>query len=447
MVVVGIIIAILVLGVLVFVHELGHFIMSKVNKIGVDTFSLGFGKELFGFTIGETRYRISVIPFGGYCKLRGEETKDRPDAAADPRALYNRPPLARLLAIIGGPAFNYLFAVLIMTVLFWVGYTETMISPRVAVVHTNAEGKSTPAWASGLRSGDQIVSIHDMPIDSFNDIPKVVALNIDKEMEIVFLKNGDARTTNRAKITPKYSKQSGMGFIGVNPLYFAKIGAVQTNSPAVRAGLKEGDVIAAIDGTPVKYFYQISELIQDKANKKVVLKVERTNATVELTTKLDRFEGKGYLGVYPADLPTFKVTNRASGPLNALARGFKESNNFIVETLNGLVAMFRGKIDVQRNISGPVRIVQITGEVATKTDLVTLLRFMALISVALGFFNLLPFPGLDGGHVVINTIEMITRRKFPDRARTYIEYAGLIFIIGLSVVVFFNDIVNIFMGR
>lgn len=447
MTIIGIIIAILVLGVLVFVHELGHFTMSKLNKIGVDAFSLGFGKELFGFTIGETRYRISVIPFGGYCKLRGEETKDRPDAAADPRALYNRPPLARLLAIIGGPAFNYLFAVLIMTLLFWVGYTETMIAPRIAVVQNGVEGKPTPAWSSGLRSGDTIISIHNTPIDSFNDIPKVVALNIDKEMEIVFLKNGDAGVTNRAMITPRYSKQSGMGFIGVNPLYSPKIGVVQTNSPALRAGLLEGDKIAAIDGKPVKYFYQISELIQDKANRKVALAVERSNTIVNLTATLDRFEGKGYLGVYPGELPTFKVTNRVSGPLNALVRGFKESNNFIVETLNGLVAMFKGKIDVQRNISGPVRIVQITGEVATKTDFVTLLRFMALISVALGFFNLLPFPGLDGGHVVINTIEMITRKKFPDRARTYIEYAGLVFIVGLSVVVFFNDIVNIFLGR
>lgn len=444
MVVLGIIIAILVLGVLVFVHELGHFTMAKANKIGVDAFSVGFGKELFGFTIGETRYRIGVIPFGGYCKMRGEESKDRPDAAADPRALYNRPPLARLLAIVGGPVFNYLFAVLIMTVLFWVGYTDTVISPQIAVVQTGAEGKPTPAWTSGLRSGDTIVSIHNTAIGSFNDIPKVVALNIDKEMEIVFLRNG---ATNRSKITPRYSQQSGMGFIGVNPLYFAKIGLVQTNSPALRAGLKEGDTIAAIDGRPIAYFYQISELIKDKANKNVVMKINRTNAAMDVSVRLDRFEGKGYLGVYPSDMPTFKITNRASGPLNALYRGFVESNNFIVETLNGLIAMFKGKIDVQRNISGPVRIVQITGEVATKTDLVTLLRFMALISVALGFFNLLPFPGLDGGHVVINFIELITCRKFPDRARTYIEYAGLIFIVGLSIVVFFNDIVNIFLGR
>lgn len=444
MVIIGIIIAILVLGVLVFVHELGHFTMAKINKIGVDAFSVGFGKELFGFTIGETRYRVGVIPFGGYCKMRGEESKDRPDAASDPRALYNRPPLARLLAIVGGPVFNYLFAVLIMTLLFWVGYTDTMISPQVAVVQTGAEGKPTPAWASGLRSGDTIISIHNTAIGSFNDIPKVVALNIDKEMEIVYSRNGK---TNRSNITPRYSQQSGMGFIGVNPLYFAKIGLVQTNSPALRAGLIKEDVITAIDGRTVNYFYQISELIQDKANKDVVLRITRTNTVMNINVKLDRFEGKGYLGIYPSDMPMFKVTNRASGPLNAFVRGFTESNNFIVETLNGLVAMFKGKIDVQRNISGPVRIVQITGEVATKTDLVTLLRFMALISVALGFFNLLPFPGLDGGHVVINFIELITRKKFPEKARTYIEYAGLIFIVGLSVVVFFNDIVNIFLGR
>lgn len=440
----GILISIFILGILVFVHELGHFIMAKVNKIGVDAFSIGFGKELFGFTIGETRYRIGIFPFGGYCKMRGEETKDRPDAAADPRAMYNRPPLARLFAIIGGPGFNYLFAILLMSLLFFFGFQDTLISPRVAVVQSTADGKTTPAWDAGLRSGDTLLSINGVKIASFNDIPKLVALDIDKKMQITWLRG---RTTNASHITPRYSQQSGMGFIGVNPLYLTKVALAKTNSPAALAGVQDGDEITSVNGKTVSYFYEITDLVQDKANTRIVLGIKRTNTALKLDVKLDRFEGKGYLGVYPLDMPTYKVMNKASGPLDALAKGFKASNDFIVETINGLVAMFKGKIDVQRNISGPVRIVQFMSEVVMKTDFSTWVRFAALISVALGFFNLLPIPGLDGSHVVINFVEMITRKKFPERARTYIEYIGLVFIIGLSVVVFFNDIVNMIWKR
>ncbi len=440
----GIVIAILALGVLVFVHELGHFIMAKVNRIAVDVFSVGFGRELVGFTIGETRYRIGTIPFGGYCKMRGEETKDRPGAAGDGRAMYNRPAWARLLAIIGGPLFNYLFAILLMSVLLLVGFRETLVSPRVVVVQNDADGRTTPAFQSGLRTGDTILSIDGKTVESFSEIQKLVALSVDKPLPLVYLRGS---ATNLTTVTPVYSKGSGMGMIGVTTIALTRIGVVNTNTPAARAGMKHGDEIRAVNGKQVGYFNEIQDLVRERAGQTVRLTVARSNQTLTVPVLLERFDGSGYLGVYPLEVPTYERVRRASGPLDAVVRGFQEANTFLFETLKGLAAMIRGRIDVQRNVSGPIRIVQITGEVATRTDAATLLRLLALISVALGFFNLLPFPGFDGGHIVMNGFELLTRRRVPEKVRTVIEYAGLVFIIGLSVLVFFNDIVNIILRR
>ncbi len=427
--------------------KFGHLVMAKLNKIGVDEFSIGFGKELAGFNWGETRYKISMLPFGGYCKLRGEENKDRDEGkSADPKAMYNRPPLARLITVVGGAFFNYLFAVVIMTVLFFAGFKETNITSDIAVIALNSDGKPTPAALAGLRSEDTIISIGKDKIESYYDIPKTIALRIDEELAIKYTRGG---ITNSSKITPKYNQQIGMGFIGVSPLYLPEIGFVKTNSAADRSGLKEGDVIKAVNGTNITYFYQLQELIQDKANQEVDFTIQRSNETIAKKIILDRFEGKGYLGISPGNVRTYQKLFKAKNLPDGFQNGFNEANGFIVEIFDGLKAMFKGKIDLQRNMSGPVRIIQMTGDIMTKTnfDLTTIVRFMALISVAIGFFQLLPFPGLDGGHIVFNLIELVTRRKFPEKIRFYIEYSGMVFIISLSIVLFFNDIVNIFLGR
>jgi regulator of sigma E protease len=443
--IVGILEAILVLGVLVFVHELGHFLMAKINGIGVDAFSIGFGKEIFGFTIGETRYRISWIPLGGYCQLRGEESKDRSESAKkDPRAMYNRPPLARLLAVLGGPVSNYLFAVLVMTVLFLGGFKETFIPSYVAVVPSNADGSQTPAWIAGLRSGDRIISIDGQKVEYFSDIPELVALKKDEKLFLSYLHNG---ITNTNTIIPRYSKEKGFGFIGVSPLYLPVVGLVQSNSPAFEAGVLPGDTIESIGGKKVSYFYELQDAIKHKTNQEILLGISRSNVFIAKNIRIGRFEGNGYLGIASGKVPTVEKFFQEKNVVVAFQKGLEECNLLLVKTIKGLGALFQGKIDVQKNISGPIRIVQLTGEVAAKTDFVTLVRLVVLISVALGFFNLLPFPGLDGGHVVFNLIELISRRKFPETLRRYIEYAGLAFIIALSIVVLFNDVFNIWMGR
>lgn len=440
-----IIAAIFFMGVLVFVHELGHFVMAKINGIGVDAFSIGFGKELFGFTIGETRYRISMIPFGGYCKMRGEESKDRAEGKpADPRAMYNRPPYARLLAVLGGPVFNYIFAILLLAGILFFGYKETRISSTVEVLQTDAAGKSTPASIAGLKTGDTIIEIDGQKVESYEDIPRLVALNIDKEMTMKYIR---ANTTNQTKITPHFNQKSGMGYIGVTLLYLPVIGDVKTNTPAHMAGLKKNDVIKSVNGKSITYFYELQNIIADKTNQEVTLLMERGKDQITQKITLQRFEGKGYLGVSPGKFITTERLLKAKDLPDAFVLGFKEGNKFLVDTWKGLAAMFKGKIDVQKNISGPVRIIGFTADIIQHTDFVTILRFMALISIALGFFNLLPLPGLDGGHVVFNLIETVTPFRIPEKFRIVVEYIGFVFIVGLSIIVLFNDVFNLFMGR
>ncbi|OHD55098.1 MAG: RIP metalloprotease RseP [Spirochaetes bacterium GWF1_51_8] len=468
----GIVIAILVLGVLVTVHELGHFIMAKISGIGVDTFSIGFGKELVSWKWGETKFRLALIPLGGYCKMRGEETKDRgpgdpkkkeetPEAPAvkDPKAMYNRPPWARILAILGGSFFNYFFAILVFFCLFLFGYKEEVIVPKVAVVQQTADGELTPAFKAGLTNGDVILTINGKTTGQYTDIMQTVMLGAKEELVIVYLR-GDV--TNTTKVTPILSEQSGAGFIGIEPYTDPAepvIGKLLEKRPAIAAGLKEGDRILAVNGIEVKLYEDLTKEIKANPNKEVVFKIQRGEEVFEKTIKLDSImltnkfgtnliiEEAGLLGIYP--LVKYETTEkevRADNIFHAFAMGFMEANNSLVKVWDGLVVMFKGKIDVQKNISGPLRIIKLTSDIATKTTFVKLMQFMAMIAVALAFFNLLPLPGLDGGTFLINLFEMVTKIKPSEKVLTVIEYIGLFFIISLAAIVFINDIVNLLRG-
>ncbi|MCX7821497.1 MAG: RIP metalloprotease RseP [Brevinematales bacterium] len=438
--VIGIIVAFLVMGVLIFVHELGHFLLAKLNGIGVEAFSIGFGKELFGFTLGETRYRISLLPFGGYCKLKGEGEEE---AKNDPKAMYNRPPYARLLTVLAGPAFNYLFALIVLAIIFFAGFKETIILPYVEVIE-KIDGKETPAFSAGLKNLDYIIAIDDKNVENYADIPKFINLSKDKRIKITFVRENK---TNELFAELSFDKNRGLSYIGVSPVYLPVIGEILSNSPAEKGGLKKGDKILLIDNHKISYYHDISAVIKEKAGQEVSIVYERKGSIFTNKILIDRFEGKGFLGIYPSETLIQERIIKAKNFLSSFEMAQKSINAMIVETVQSIAAMFKGKINAQKNLSGPLRIIGFTSEIAMNTDFVTLLRFMALISVALAFFNLLPIPGLDGSHVILNFIETVTPIRIPIKVRLTIEYVGLLFIIFLSVFIFFNDIINIFGGR
>lgn len=443
----GILIAILVLGILIFVHELGHYIMAKSTGIAVDEFAIGFGKELIGWQRGETRYRINIFPLGGYCKMRGEESKDRNKTEADqeektvpakdPHAMYNRPAWARVLAILGGPVFNYLFAVLLFSLLFMFGLKEERQDFTINVVPTNSQGLPTPAVQAGLKDGDRLISINGKAVNNYAVLMEQAGMNARVSLPLVYLREGK---TNTVTITPEKHPERGLGFIGVYPVYSPVAGMVYRKSPAEKAGIKTGDRILAVNGQKINSFYDMAIPLTNRAGQPTAFLLEREGEKIEVTVTPEQKTEGIYLGLVPHVIEKRYARNF----FHAFWLGFKESNITLSEKIwTSLKTMFSGNIDVQKNISGPIRIVQITGKVAMYRDFNRLVQFMALISVALGFFNLLPIPGLDGGHFLINTFEMLTGIRPSDKVMTVVEYVGFIFIVLLSVVVLFNDVFNI----
>jgi regulator of sigma E protease len=404
------------------------------------------------FKIGETRYRIALIPFGGYCRIHGEESRDRNENTVnDPRAWFNKSPLLRFLTVIAGPVFNYLFAVIIIAGLMYFGYKTVLISPDVTVVEHDSSGKPTPAAESGLKSGDTIISINNKKIESFDDIMPAVMFNANKTIELTYLNGGK---TNHSKVKPFLNQQTGVANIGVTPLYYSYVGLVNSNSPAMEAGIKPGDGIRSIDGYKMSYYYQVAKYIANRTNfetvKIVLARIEgRKTNTITRSIKLSRFEGKGYLGTEPdgTEYPSFSKVISSGGLFKAFKDAVRESDDYIIVSVKGIVAMISGKVDVSKSMAGPLRILQITGVIATRTDPAFFLRFVAIISVALGFMNILPLPGFDGGHAIISITEFLTGRKLPERARAVIEMIGLFSILTLAVLVTYNDIINMFLRR
>ncbi len=453
MTIIGILIAILVLGILIFVHELGHFLMAKSSGIAVDEFAVGFGKELIGWQRGETRYRLNLIPLGGYCKMRGEESGDRKskedklkeaiadepvkkDIEKDPHAMYNRPAWARVLAILGGPVFNYLFAIILFSLLFMAGLKENREDFTINIVATNSDGTPTPTVLAGLQDGDRLLNINGKDVINYSVVMEQFGLNANVPLKVVYERNG---VTNETSLTPIKSPERGLGFAGLYKVSEPVVRTVDKKSPAEKAGFQTGDIVLQIQGNSVSSLDEIGLYITNENEKYNVL-IDREGKHETLVVSPEKKSEGLYLGISPS-----KVSRRkASSFFNAFALGFVETNITLKEKIwFGLKKMFSGNLDVQKNISGPIRIVQITSKVAMYSDFNRLIQFMALISVALGFFNLLPIPGLDGGHFLINLFELVTTIKPSEKVMMVIEYVGFFIIIGLSILVVGNDLFNI----
>ncbi len=432
-------VALLLLSVIVFVHELGHFLVARWFGITVEIFSIGFGPEMIGFTKGTTRYRVSWIPFGGYCKIKGELENTTPDS------LYGKPAPVRILVLFAGAGFNILFALLVMTMLYTVGYKE-IVPARVVDVIDTLNGQVSPAKESGLLPGSEILMINNQPVATYQDIVEKISLSANTPLTMVYVKDFH---TNQITITPLLSPFSGMGEIGILPVYHVVIGGILSNSPAAQAKLKAGDRIIAIDGNPIRYYYEFREAIREKAFSPVSFTVVREKETNTITVTLDQRENRGFLGISLSGNLAFPVTNmvRSENLLAAFTKGSTELWKQLLLTIKGFSRMFEGNLGVSQNLYGPIRIVRDTALITQWLDFSLLARFIAVISLGLGLANLLPIPGLDGGHILINTLKWLSRRKLPDRIRIAIENIGILVLLLLGTWVLSNDITNLFKGR
>ncbi len=418
------------LGVLIFVHELGHYMMAKRIGIRVLTFSLGFGPKVVGFRRGDTEYCISAIPLGGYVKMAGE-TPEEP-RSGQPDEFLSRSKWERFQVLIMGPVMNIALAIVLTAVVLTFGAEVPAFEDQTPVV--GAVEDMSPAQQAGIRPGDQIVSIGGRTVGTWGDVYVQIGSRPNRQLPIVVKRDGrDIDMTVRTAAEGKYE----VGEIGVLPHVHPHVGQVTPGSPADKAGVKRGDVVVAVNGDTIIFGRQLTQAIAKNANKPITLSVTRRGQPLDLHPTPAGAPGRGMIGIQ-----IFEQTKIIQpGPIGAIKMSLQKNYEFaglIYQTLGGLLT----RETSPKQLMGPVAIAQLSGEYA-ELGWIPYFLLMASISLNLGLLNLLPIPVLDGGHIFIMAIEGVARRDFSVKVKEKMLLAGFVLLMMLMVTVIYNDLTRI----
>jgi regulator of sigma E protease len=419
-----------VLGVLIFVHELGHFVMARRIGVRVLTFSLGFGPKLISVTRGDTEYCVSAIPLGGYVKMAGETAEDTRTGAAD--EFLSKTKWQRFQVLVMGPIMNLALAVLVLAVVLYQGTEIPQFQDQPVVV-----GGMTPdstASAAGIQVGDRILSVDGIDTGNWEQFSNVIAHAASRSVSVVYEHHGRVER----KVVATRTGDTGIGTLGVLPAIRPQILSVTAGLPAADAGLRPRDVVLAANGEHAIAYKRLLDVIRANAGRVVTFEIERDGhrQTLQVTPRLDG--DKGRIG---ADISAFEVRTVKPGPIRALTLSVQrnwEGSKLILRTLGGLLT---GGTSVTQLV-GPIGIADRTGVAATE-GLTALLGLMAMISLNLGLLNLMPIPVLDGGHIAILALEGISRRDFSMQVKEKMLLAGFALLVLLMVTVIYNDLTRI----
>jgi regulator of sigma E protease len=427
----------ILIGVMILIHELGHFWMARFFDVRVETFSFGFGPRLFGFRRGETDYRISAVFFlGGFVKMAGELPGD--ENANDPRGFLAKPRWQRLFIVLAGPVMNVVLAVALLTGLYMVKYQKVVDADNGAVVGSVAP--NTPAAKAGVEEGDRIVKLDGKRNPTWDEIILKEVESASQPMHITVDRSGkDLDLT----VTPVLDERSGVGSAGWFEKGEVQVGPITQGMPAQKAGLQQGDLIVSAAGHPIHAVQRFHEVIRGSNGKPVVIVFERNGQTKEVTVTpvLSSLDGptRYMIGVLPEPKLNI-VTTRLSLP-DALRESLDEnqkSAGLIFRFLEGIVER---RISA-KSLTGPVGIAQMSGQ-AAKQGPSAFIMLMAMVSLNLAVVNLLPLPILDGGGVVMLIIEMVMRRDMSMSVKEAVFKVGFVFIMMLVAFVLYNDITKI----
>ena len=414
------------LGVIIFVHEAGHLAIAKAFGARVLTFSLGFGKRLWGFHRSGTDYRVSLIPLGGYVQLGGEDPGEVTD---DPSEFLNKPRWQRVLIYLAGPMMNVVLAVGLIAVVFMVGIEVSSLPEIPAVVGSIAEG--SPAEAAGLEVGDQIVEIEGRRVDRWDDVQFTFLTSPGQALP---LKVRRGASELELVVTPHKVPRYEFGDAGAFPTILPRIAEVLPSSPAEGAGFQPGDEVIGVDARPLAQWEEFVRHIQEHPEVLVTVEVRRQGEPLTLTVVPRAEGGKGKIGVRPGYF-------RRLPPLEALAESLRFNYEIAYQTFVVLGKIFSGRLAARSALSGPIEIAALSGA-AARTGLEHLLQLMGLISISIAILNLLPIPVLDGGQILILLIEGIRRRDLSLKVKERINQVGLVLIVTLMVVVLYFDLVK-----
>ncbi len=421
----------LVLGGLILVHEMGHYLAGRLQGFAIEAFSIGFGPRLAEWRGRYNRWQLRWILMGGFVKFRGESGEEEAPAEGPGSPFFAMARWRRFLVLVMGVAFNVLLAYLLFSGLAYVGVEESLLATGEARVGFVAPG--LPADKAGIRAGDVILALGGRKVRTWEEIREEVALN-QKPYDVTVRRGGETLTLRVEPEVVAFLKQP-VGEIGVYPSLPPVIGAVADPSPALAAGIRPGDRIVSLDGESFGTWdeFQRAMALKGGEPRRFVLEREGRRVEVEVTPRYDEGAGRYLIGVSPQET----VFRRYPFPQNfsKAAALTLDQSTLAYRTLRRLVTRQVGL----SALSGPVSIAYITGKVA-RTGLYNLLTLVAVISLQLGFINLLPVPGLDGGQILVLALEGALRRDFPMTVKERILQAGFILLILLSVVVLVLDL-------
>jgi regulator of sigma E protease len=439
--------AVLVLGIMILVHEFGHFAAAKLLGVRVEVFSLGFGKRLFGFRHGETDYRVSALPLGGYVKMTGVNAIEMPEERAegepanDEGEFLKHPRWQRLIIAVAGPVANLVLSVALLTVVFAVHHEIPYGLYEPAVVGWCLPGY--PAEQAGLKEGDQILQIGNAQNPTWQDVHNKVLISPNQSLALRVKRDGQVIPIT---LLPKAEGKQQTGEAGWLPRQPFVVTTLEPNMPGERAGLQVGDEITLVDGKPIHATGAMQSYLQTTMDKPVHLEIQRGNQKLALSITPKLTPVDGHTQTYRIGFSSEPMQVEKLPITEAFSRSVDECKK-----LSGLVFDLIGRMAERKvsmkQMSGPIEIVRVSGEMVHHRSLNDLMEFMAMISLQLGLFNLLPIPILDGGLIAMLLVESVMRRDINEGIKLRLYQAAFVCLVLFAGMVIFNDVVKLLPGQ
>ena len=424
-----------VLGVMIFVHEFGHFATAKYFGVRVDVFALGFGPRLFGFRRGDTDYRVCALPLGGYVKMKGENPDE--EICGEPDEFLSRPKYQRFLVLLNGPLMNVALAFVLFTMVFTHGIQVETWRDEPVLIGWIEPGSS--AATTELAADDLIVAVDGDPMPTWQEFELRVMMSGGQEIDLTVQNNTGTRNIS---VVPERVGPSAQGKLGASPHFPPLIGSFVAGSPAEGSGLETGDRFVEINGAKVSHWAELLDVVSVNPGTPLDFVVDRGGTMEEFTiTPAPRPEnqgGGGALGVYrlqETELRNFSVV----GAMGQSATEIRRQAGLVGEIL---ARLFTGRLSV-RTMSGPIEIARYSGAAARTLDPFMLFWFMAVVSLQLGLLNLAPVPVLDGGHIAVILFEGITRHELSLQFKERMMTVGVVLLVTFMLVVITFDILKV----
>lgn len=422
------------IGVMILIHELGHYWAARIFDVRVETFSFGFGPRLFGFRKGETDFRFSLLFFfGGYVKMAGEQFSE--EGASDPRGVLAKPRWQRLIIAFAGPFMNIVLAVGLLAGLFMFHYPKLpdVKSPTIGYV-----APDSAAAKAGIREGDRIVQIGDSVDPTWEDVRMKEVASVGRAMHVAIDRNGQRLTFN---ITPVLDEKYGFGVAGWEQAADIEVAQVSQDLAAARAGLHQGDILVSVNGQPIRSTAKLHDVIKDTAGQAVTIVYRRDGQdhTVTIAPTKSNVDGqeRWVIGVL---LQQRMIITQLPFP-QAVAASVDEnvkSASMVYKFVEGIIERRMSA----KSIEGPIRIAQLSGEAAREGP-GPFVGLMSMVSLQLAIFNLMPIPILDGGVILLLLIEMVLRRDLSLQVKEAVIKVGFVFLMAVLMFALYSDITKI----